>query len=663
MKNCARLSGFLWSLSFALATIPVQPTEITRMVAIVLAVVAAGGLLWAGRALPDKILAAPRIATFFLLFLLLVMTSAAWSVAPAVSLLYAGAFSVLPVTVLAVLLADADQRMIFLRGCAWGAGVVIVGAAFWALIQTFFFPQLLVNGQVRHPFVNPNVFAAALNMTFFSGLGLYFTVPSDRLRKIIWLGLLIVLSAFASVASKAGSITFFVGLLMIVFMVDRNTLRRHARPLLLLLAGGVVMALIMSALPVLMPDRVLIKTTIWGQLGTYLHGNYGTAQNRIDIWAATVELIKNHPFLGSGYRSFYLMYPSVRLPAEVYSGGFMAHSDPLQLWAETGLGGIVLFYAIGLGVLWRFIRHHCAASSPLVTGLFIAAAGLVAHSHVDFPFYTLSVAMLFALVLSALLLLTPGPGDKTAQPFSFARAWPRANAFMLLVLPAVLFMGLFVSLMLGEYFTALAKRQINQGNTAGFAASVNLANRIGLGLNARPYMMAATVPLGILKDGFMTMGLDDQRALFHQADALLQQANRMNTRLATVPFHRAELVQNSLPLVWPENFPQTEALYRQALAIDPLHLPSRMGLARYLLAQQRSDDLYALLLAGLNWPYPGYDAKAYYQFTAAQAQLRKDQKTIDQIAEIDRLYDSRVESAHRRMVEWQKLKDDASFLP
>ena len=655
MKNCVRISGFLWSLSFAMATLPVQPIEITRMGAIVLSMVAVCGLLWAGRTLPEKTLAAPRIAAFFLLFLVLVIASAAWSVAPAVSLLYAGAFAVLPATVLALCLSDDDQRMMFIRAAAWGVGGIIVAVAAWAIIQTFFFPQLLVNGQVRSPFVNPNVFAALLNMAFFSGLALYLSAPSIRHRRIIWVGVLIVLVAFASVASKAGSITFFVGLVMMAVMVERSIWHRYAKALMVLAALVLMMAVIMSFLPG--------KTTIWGQLAGYAQGDYATAMNRIDIWAATVDLIRQAPFLGSGYKTFYLIYPSVRLPSEVYSGGFMAHSDPLQFWAETGLGGIVLFYAIGIGVLWRFIKWHCATPSPLVTGLFIAAAGLVAHSHVDFPFYTLSVAMMFALVLSTVLILTPGPGDGTVRPFSFVRAWPRAHAFMLLVLPLAVFMGLFISLMLGEYFTALAKRQINDGNTAGFASSVNLANRVGLGLNARPYMMAATVPLGILKDGFMTMGLDEQRALFHQTDTLLQQASRMNTRLATVPFHRAELIQHSLPLVWPETFPRTEVLYRQALAIDPLHLPSRMGLARNLLAQGRSEELYILLLAGLNWPYPGYDAKTYYRFTAEQARLRKDQKTIDQIAEIERLYDSRVASARRRMVEWQKLKDDASFLP
>ncbi|CAM3760271.1 O-antigen ligase family protein [Parendozoicomonas haliclonae] len=69
---------------------------------------------------------------------------------------------------------------------------------------------------------------------------------------------------------------------------------------------------------------------------------------RWPMWVSTWELIKEAPWLGHGFGSFAVLYPSVR--TEFASAGLVAHNDYLQLWLE---GGILVF---GLFVSWMLFH-------------------------------------------------------------------------------------------------------------------------------------------------------------------------------------------------------------------------------------------------------------------------------------------------------------------
>lgn len=645
-----RLAAFLVSLSLVLALgFLTGVSEFERLGAVLVGVAGLGVLLWPGAPLGDRTIAAPRLALCLLGFLSLAVASAAWSVAPALSLMHLGGLALTVLTVLTLLFSAPDARDTFLRAAAWMIGGIMALVALWALVQGFFLPHLLVAGQVRHPFANPNAFAAFLNMGFFVGLGIYLQTEELRRKIMLWLWLFLILSAMVSVASKASSLVFIGGVVLIPLLLGTGLLRAHARPLLLL--GGA--ALLVGVTLALVPG----KATLAGQFIDFFGRDYNTAHNRIDIWIATFEIIRNAPLLGTGYRTFQMIYPSVRLPAEVHSSGLMAHADPLQFWAEMGIGAVVLFYAAGLAIALSFLRRHRAGDRNILNAaLFIAAAGLAAHAHVDFPLYILPVSLLFALVCGALAARSAEPSH--SRPFAFAAPWRRGSAFMLPLVPLVLILGMFSSAIASEALLSRAAKQIFSGDVQGFADSVNAADRVGMGLNARAYVMAATVPIGILKERYPLIPVDEQRALYAQTTRLLDRAERVGRALPTIPFHRAELRRHTMPIIWPEEGEQSaEDHYRTALTRDPLHLPSRMGLAEILQRQKREDELYALLMAGLHWPYPTFDASQYHSMLEAMATARGDDAALERVRYATTLHMARVRKAQDRHRDWERLRE------
>ncbi|HEY8189288.1 MAG TPA: O-antigen ligase family protein, partial [Micavibrio sp.] len=375
-------------------------------------------------------------------------------------------------------------------------------------------------------------------------------------------------------------------------------------------------------------------------------------QNRLDIWRATISLIADHPLLGTGYRTFSLMYPSARLPSETYSGGFMAHSDPLQLWAETGIAGPALFYAIGLMIVARFVKwRQNGDRDALPVFLFCGCVVFAVHAHVDFLFYTMPDAMIFALALGALLVLTQRPEETGATPLSFTSAWPAGARALALIAPIAALMLIFAPLMMAEHYAARAQDFIKQGDMDGFGRAVNDANRAGHGMTARPYVMAAIVPLSLLKNNAAVMTAEEQRTIFRQIDGLLSKALVRNSRFAAAWHHRGEMVAAMDSSILPDAYFSAEDCFKKALSIDPLYLPARQALAQAYSREGNEAAALDALTAGLRWPYPTFDALPYYEETEALAKKLDRPDIISIVAKVRAVHLNRVQrSAKRRAV-------------
>jgi O-antigen ligase len=110
-------------------------------------------------------------------------------------------------------------------------------------------------------------------------------------------------------------------------------------------------------------------------------------EGRLDTYRATLHMIADHPWFGTGLGTFVWSFPSYR-SAEISLRGVwdLAHSTPLELAADLG---IPLAAAIGLGwilVLALLIRaswwRRREGIVPLAA-LSVALIGLL-HSMVDF---------------------------------------------------------------------------------------------------------------------------------------------------------------------------------------------------------------------------------------------------------------------------------------
>lgn len=658
MMILPRMAAYLWVLGFVLSLgFGIFPAaEFERLAAVLCALAGAGILCLHGGALAQRVILAPVLSAIILALWLLVMISSVWSVSPATTLIYGGMFSVMPASFLALMFSREADRALFLRLVLIFGGVAVAGLSLWAMVQVFILPEYLVSGQVRHPFANPNAYAGMLTLCLLIGTGFYMQASGLKTRLLLLGAICLMGVALAAIASQAATLTLIGGMMTGLLLSARQLSAKKILPLLAVLVIVMDVGMVMAALP----DKKDIVTRLSALAG----GDTRTWDNRVDIWKATLALIAQHPVLGTGYKTFFLTYPAVRLPAEVYSGGYMVHSDPLQFWAEIGIAGVLLFYAAGILALMRFIRWYRGGGRDAATlFLFAGCMAFIVHTHVDFLLYTMPSMMVFAVAFAALVIRTQTSDEKTAVPLSFAVGLPPQAQPILVLLPVGFILFFFVPLMISEYYTARASRMIFQDDVSGFAQTVNAANRIGMGLNARPYTMAVTVPLSILKARYPLIPPDEQGRLFRQTDALISAGLRQNALNPAMYLHRADLVRYVSPAIVPKDYPTAEESLRKALAINPLHVPSRLALAEILLARGEKDQALDVLAAGLGWPYPNFQPQAYFDQTIQLANAMGKPELAAEAENKRDTHNRRVEAAQRRYAALQNIKDDSLFLP
>ncbi len=128
--------------------------------------------------------------------------------------------------------------------------------------------------------------------------------------------------------------------------------------------------------------------------------------------------------------------------------------------------------------------------------------------------------------------------------------------------------------------------------------TVNRADMVGMHGNARALVLAAVIPIGVLEDG-KNETAEESDSYMSQAEHLLDRAGRLNPRMVAVPYYKARLYATGAakrPYETPED------LLKQALAIDPQHLPSREMLADIWAAQGKKKEALALLKESMEWP-------------------------------------------------------------
>ena len=133
-------------------------------------------------------------------------------------------------------------------------------------------------------------------------------------------------------------------------------------------------------------------------------------KNRWEIWANTVQIIKDFPLLGSGLGTFTQVFPAYR---SFHIEGIVTHAenDFLQLASETGLLGVGLLI---IAFLFLFYKAFSGIRklSPEDSRRYIAIGGLVGilalifHSMVERNIQVPANAFLFTFVLALVLRIS-----------------------------------------------------------------------------------------------------------------------------------------------------------------------------------------------------------------------------------------------------------------
>ncbi len=201
-------------------------------------------------------------------------------------------------------------------------------------------------------------------------------------------------AAFVALA-LADAVTFSVGgwlgaaagLAVVLLGLGRRALLWGA----LAAAGG-----LLAAVPLLQVERVVSHLNATGASTTFV---------RLQLWQASLAMLRDHPILGIGLDNFLYLYRQEYLPPGASAEPNLSHPHNLVLhfWLALGLPGLAAF----LWLLWTFVRcawRRATASLEqrlLALGALGSMADCVVHGLGDNSYFLVDLAFCFWLTLAA----------------------------------------------------------------------------------------------------------------------------------------------------------------------------------------------------------------------------------------------------------------------
>lgn len=549
---------------------------------------------------------APVVALIGALWLLMFL-SILWSGVPYVSLIGFCLSSILPLTFFTFAFSARGQDYTFVfRAVA----VVLAGLALWALVQYYALNDLF-DGQAKHPLANPNSLAALFNLGFFPALGVMLSTKDRRVSTGALIFAVLMFAGMTATTSRAA--VLFCALTFVLFIaLNPSVVKAHWKCL-----GILVLECVGLYFATALGERH--DTQLVERMATFVTSAgdaYTVTGNRNNLWAGVWALIQDHWVTGTGIGTFFLYYPSYRIPQEV-TGAYLAHSDPMQYWSELGLAGPVLFYAVGIAILIRTVR----AVSKIEKGdvrriqlLSIVAAIFVTmlHTHFTFNLYVVPVQFVTGFLLALWLKETQAVLKTPERIYAFPKQIPESYRAGFFIIPLVMLGALFASFMASEHFIKKAKEAAYDNDMRAFTRYVNLSDELSFGTNYRAYLLAVTVPISILEVNGHLMSDEEKNKVYAQAVSFLDSAERLNPVNPAVAYYRGYVQDFVDETALPEGIKSQEDYYRESLALNPLHVAARLALLKLYRDQNDMVRFEDALKTGLDWKYQSPQAQELF---------------------------------------------------
>ena len=284
--------------------------------------------------------------------------------------------------------------------------------AIFGLTQSFTSPtrvywiRELPQSQAFGPFINRHHFAGYMELAIALPLGLVLSNAVEREKKFIYLFAAALMAvALIMTNSRGGLVSLIAELIFLVSLMGIG--RRHRkkrtdkRPRLKSAAmkAGLALAIVIA----LFGGVVLLggEDALSRIVGSVNADDPTTG--RAHFWSVTVDIIKNHPVIGTGLGAFGVVYTGYDSRNGLYRLE-QAHNDYLQVLSDGGLVGA----ALGLLFLVALFRMGFARRESrddfrrgVATGALAGCFAVLVHSFFDFTLHTTSNTLLF-LVLAAL---------------------------------------------------------------------------------------------------------------------------------------------------------------------------------------------------------------------------------------------------------------------
>ena len=327
--------------------------------------------------------------------------SVTWSDAPSVTLRGALQFAS------HILCAVIAARLVSFRSLSLG---VVIGC-FFVVLYSFGVGNYAVD-VIDGSFTFVGAFESKNSLGFYSSVCVYFSIVTISSLRVSWRVRLFCLVTLApsvialvwcrsatSLASLVGSLTILLGLKFFtrfppiartVLLIGLATLSAG-----IALAGD-VLGLLLRAL-----------------------GKDATLTGRTYLWSEGIDQIQDHPFLGYGYRAWWIEgRPKAEELWELFyipqKSGFHFHNMYIETAVEIGVVGLFLFIAVIVVTFARYTRLFLTTRDFEVPALLGLLVMMIARSFVEVDFLTTyapgSFLMFWMLCSSRELLRSRGLG-------------------------------------------------------------------------------------------------------------------------------------------------------------------------------------------------------------------------------------------------------------
>ena len=265
------------------------------------------------------------------------------------------------------------------------------------------------------PYVNHNHFAGLMEMTLPTALGIALSERFNNLLRMLFIFFALIMGMATLLSlSRGGMLSLSLSLVALVYIYRQ---RQRTRPALLAVGG--LALLVVASVAYLDAEPVLRRLLTLQNLGQET-----SFTSRLQIAGDTLQLIRDHPFSGTGLGTYALAIP--RYISHYTSLTWdKAHNDYLQLLSEVGLAGFSFAVWWIVGFFRRAVKTARNESHPLWAvriGAFCGCLAVLFHSLVDFNLQIPANALFF-VVLAALVTRADAPRPGEVRP---DRAEPQA---------------------------------------------------------------------------------------------------------------------------------------------------------------------------------------------------------------------------------------------
>ena len=293
--------------------------------------------------------------------------------------------------------------------------LVVIVLAVSALEALFgIYQYIKLNESASGTYISRTHYAGFLEITIFLLLGYAFSIIgknnndnnkfskfkkisiSDTLFKqglYIFIISLLIIALFLS-GSRMGIISFFLTLLLFIFLIRNYFLKQKAQLVVLIFLIFILLGFILTIgiFPVI--ER--------------FSDSFKDANSKITVWKDCVRIILDYPLFGTGLATFKYIYPKYQSFFGVKTFHF-AHNDYIQLIVETG----IISSSIVFILLYRFLKNSIYKITNfnsnrdlfliyIKIGAFCGVISILIHSLADFNLHIPANALYFSLLIGLL---------------------------------------------------------------------------------------------------------------------------------------------------------------------------------------------------------------------------------------------------------------------